>query len=101
MLAAEVPARAIMEVLGHSETSVTMSTHTQVQARPAHAGPDKAGGLIKADGGHEKLPGDGQIAARWRPDPGLWPSCRDGACICWRVARLLVYDGLTSLRDVR
>jgi hypothetical protein len=30
MLAADVPARTIMEVLGHSEITVRMNTHTQV-----------------------------------------------------------------------
>ena len=33
MLAAEVPARTIIEVPGHSEISVTMNTHAQVLAQ--------------------------------------------------------------------
>jgi integrase len=33
MLAARVPARTIIEVLGHSEISVTMNTYTHVLAQ--------------------------------------------------------------------
>jgi hypothetical protein len=39
MLAAEAPARTIMEVLGHSKVSVTISTHAQVLAQLAETPP--------------------------------------------------------------
>ena len=40
MLAAGVPARTIMEVLGHSEISVTMNTYTHALAQLRQDAPD-------------------------------------------------------------